>query len=102
MGLRSSSLYSELRLKPIPHHRPPKRFLCAEKLNPTQRPNSEGAKYQERSTGRGGAGVRTRDVLSKAKMSKSEYQRRLFQYGPERNPTKTKQRAPSTKAVIQD
>jgi hypothetical protein len=25
MGLRSSSLYSELRLKPIPHHRPPKR-----------------------------------------------------------------------------
>ena len=37
---------------------------------------------------------RTREVLSKAKMSKSEYQRRLFQYGPEETP--------STKAVIQD
>ena len=94
MGLRSSSLYSELRLKPIPHHRPPKRFLCTEKLNPTQRPKSEGVKYQNCSTGRGGAGVRTRDVLSKAKMSKSEYQRRLFQYGPKETPP--------TKAVIQD
>jgi len=40
MGLRSSSLYSELRLKPIPHHRAPKRFLLAEKLNQNSFPTA--------------------------------------------------------------
>jgi hypothetical protein len=91
VGYGFTLIFALLRTSLKTHTPPPpsKALFVGGKAQPTQRPNSKGAKYQERSTGRGGAGVRTREVLSKAKMSKSEYQRRLFQYGANETPSQT-------------